>query len=83
MNIETVWNNIIQHEGEEFYTKTGKPFSYSINGNVLNPAHTKRNIPKSNLKTALTRLPLSKTTQLSDLQGYAYIYGILTDERII
>jgi DNA-damage-inducible protein J len=82
-DVTTVWNSIIQHAGKEFFTKTKKSFYYSVNGNILNPTHTKRNIPKSNFETALTRFPLSKVTQLSDLQGYAYIYGILTDNRII
>ena len=81
MSIEAIWSNLKAHEGEEFFTKTGVAFSYSINGNILNPSHTDRNIPKSNFVTALTRFPLYKTTQLRDLQGYAYIYGLLTDKQ--
>ena len=83
MDIEAAWNNMIRYEGEEFFTKTGKSFCYSINGNILNPTHTGRNIPKSNFEAALARFPLSKTTQLKDLQGSAYIYGVLTDKRIV
>jgi hypothetical protein len=83
VDIETLWRNVTRYEGEEFFTKTGTSFYYTIKGNVLNPTHTERNIPKSNFEKALTRLPLVKTTQLNDLQGYAYIYGILTDKRIM
>jgi len=83
MNIEIVWNRILANEGKEFLTKTGKSFYYSIKANVLKPNHTNRNLPKSEFEKALTRLPLVKTTQLKDLQGYAYIFGILTDKRII
>ena len=28
MNIEQVWNKILECEGERFYTKTGLPFDY-------------------------------------------------------
>lgn len=32
---ETLWNLIKQHEGEEFFTFKGLPFTYTIRGNEL------------------------------------------------
>ena len=41
-NIESVWRRIGQHEGEEFETITGKPFTYEVSGNVLRTNRTKQ-----------------------------------------
>ena len=82
MNFETVWTRICEHEGDGFVTKTGVPFTYSMNGNKLTPSTTIRSIPKSNFEKAFARMPLEKTTQLRDVQGASYVFAIMTDERI-
>lgn len=50
---DKVWSNILKHEGEEFYTVTGKPCSYRISGNQVVLLNTNRNISRSNIERAL------------------------------
>ena len=87
VDIENIWNNIIKNEGHEFSTKTGKRFTYSmLSNNTISLTHAshpraKCHISKNYFEIAITRFPLQKTTQLNDLGGYPYIFGILTDTR--
>ena len=84
MNFDNVWARMISHAEEMFYTKTGIPFSYRISGHLVILENTNRNIPYSDFETALS-LPDLGITKLKklNLQGPSYIYGILTDKRII
>jgi hypothetical protein len=82
-----VWERIEAHRGEEFRTVTGKPFSYDVRGNIVVPRPRKgkptaRQLPRSEFEKAWARRPLSNLDQIRDLQGYSYVYGILTDPRI-
>jgi hypothetical protein len=78
-----VWNKIRAHAGEMFSTVTGKQFVYNIDGNVVRPEHTKRNIPRSDFEKAYALMPLKGPGQINQLvQGPAYVYAILTDPRI-
>jgi len=78
-----VWNKIVVHAGEVFSTVTGKQFVYNIDGNVVRPEHTQRNIPRSDFEKAYTLMPLKGPAQINQLvQGPAYVYAILTDPRI-
>lgn len=83
MDIETVWPKIVLHAGEVFYTKRGIPYTYHIRDQALVLENTNRSIPYKNFETALniTNPSPSQFTRLN-LQGPAYIYGIITDERI-
>ena len=89
VDIENIWNNIIKNEGNEFSTKTGKLFTYTmLSDNTISLTHkshprAKCYISKNCFEIAITRFPLNKTTQLNDLEGYPYIFGILTDTRIV
>jgi hypothetical protein len=82
-----IWQRIEAHRGEEFRTVTGKPFSYDVQGNIVVPRPgkgklTARQLPRSEFEKAWARRPLSNLGQIRDLQGYSYVYGILTDPRI-
>ena len=78
-----VWNKIGAHAGEVFSTVTGKQFVYNIDGNVVRPEHTKRNIPRSDFEKAYALMPLKGPGQINQLvQGPTYVYAILTDSRI-
>lgn len=82
-----IWERIEAHCGEEFRTVTGKPFSYDVRGNIVVPRPRKgkptaRQLPRSEFEKAWARRPLSNLGQIRDLQGYSYVYGILTDPRI-
>ena len=81
-NINTIWDRICSHEGEEFRQKMGQIFTYKIHGNVLVPSTTDQNLPKSQFEKALERMPLEGPGQINDLRGPSYLYAILTDDRI-
>ena len=68
---------------KEFETKTGKPFSYEIAGNVFSPSRTKYNIGKKDFEKALNHFPLDGPGEISNLvRGSAYIWAVLHDRRI-
>ena len=82
-DIDSVWIRIQEHESDEFKTKTGKPFSYEITGDVLNTNRTEYNLPKSEFAKALRLVPISGPGEINDLvRGPAYIWAILHDARI-
>jgi hypothetical protein len=82
-SIIEVWPRIKKHEGDTFKTITGLEFSYSIDGNIINPSRTNQNIPKSHVEKLLERVPIKNPGEISDdVRGSAYLWGILHDERI-
>lgn len=80
---DRIWTNILKHEGEEFYTVTGKPCSYRISGNQIVLLNTNRNISRSNIECALDVVnPTVSKLERMNLQGPSYIMAIITDSRI-
>ena len=77
-----VWSRIKKHEGDTFKTITGLEFSYSIDGDYIIPSRTDWKIPNSHIVTLLDRVPLKDTTEIQDVMGPSYLWGILNDERI-
>jgi hypothetical protein len=49
-NIEAVWQSIISHGGETFYTITGIPFSYTARNGYIKLNNTNRNISMSSIR---------------------------------
>lgn len=84
MNMESVWNNIKQHEGEVFYTVTGKPYRYTVYGDYLMVENIKGSkIKKDSIAKAILIVnPTPKKIELEGCWGPSYIYGIITDKRI-
>ena len=82
-SINEVWRRIQALEGAEFETKTGKPFTFTVVGNVLRPSRTRYNLSKANFARALELWPLDGPGQISPLvRGPAYVWGILYDQRV-
>ena len=80
---DRIWANIVNHEGEQFYTVTGRPCSYKISGNQIILLNTTRNIPRSNIERALEVVnPTVSQFERMNLQGPSYIMAIITDPRI-
>ena len=83
MNVEAVWSQIKAHAGETFYTKTGKPFTYHVRNRIVVLENTERNIPIGDFEKAMMVVnPTVGEFQRLNLQGPAYLYGIITDPRI-
>ena len=82
-----VWRRITRLAGKTFLTRRQLPFRYEIEGDfavrIDRDGHPiNRQLWRGDFEKAWQRRPLTKTTQLRDLQGYAYIFGILTDKRV-
>lgn len=81
--IETVWIRLKALEGEAFETKTGKPFSYEISGNIFRPSRTRYDITKADFAKALELIPLDGPGEIVNLvRGSAYIWAVLHDRRV-
>jgi hypothetical protein len=81
--IDTVWNRIRASAGKPFETKTGKPFTYTVDGNVFRPSRTDYQISKADFGTALALAPFEGPGIVSDtVRGPSYIWPVLHDSRI-
>ena len=83
-NIETIWNRIKKHEGEQFFTITGIAYDFSVDDEYVILHNTNQKLPKTYFEQALTLMPLKKPSDLKKLprepRGTSYIYGILMDK---
>ena len=81
-NIDKAWANICKHEGAVFYTVTNREYTYEVKDNYIIisiPSQTR--ITKTYFEKAL-KMNFSKPSEIN-LRGQSYIYGIITDGRII
>lgn len=85
MNFESIWNNIQRCEGEVFKTVRGIEYKYTIYSDcILINDDKKRRIKKDSLKTAfLIENPTPSKIKSKGIWGPSYVYGIITDKRIL
>ncbi len=82
-SIEEVWNLLRTLEGEEFHTKTGKPFTFSVSGDVLRVSRTEYNLSKGNFAKGLAIVPIEGPGTVQSLvRGPSYVWAILHDARV-
>lgn len=83
-SFEEVWDLIVKNEGETFYTKTGIPFSYIIQGKSIITTQTDWAITKKNFHHAFLMWPKNGPGEFNNIiRGPAYVWAILADTRII
>ena len=83
-SIDVIWNRLKKHQGQEFKTKTGKPFSYEISGTIFRTNRTKYNITRSDFAKALKWGPIESPGDINNLvRGPSYVWAVLHDRRII
>lgn len=83
LSVDDVWRRLTAMEGKVFETKTGKPFSFEISGNVFRPSRTKYNISKADFRKAIALVPIAGPGEISNLvRGSTYIWAVLHDRRI-
>ena len=83
MDFEIIWERILRHEGELFFTVTKREFTYRIVGNAVVPEHTGFSLAKSQFQKAYSMGPLKNPGQISrKVMGPSYVFAILTDSRI-
>lgn len=83
LSVDAVWRRMKAMEGKEFETKTGKPFTFEISGNVFHPSRTKYNVAKADFRKVLDFVPIDGPGEINNLvRGPAYIWAVLHDHRI-
>jgi hypothetical protein len=79
---DELWQIMRTLEGTEFETKTGKTFTFGIDGNVLRTSRTDQNLSKANFERALELWPFEPGEVSRQIRGSAYVWGILHDRRV-
>jgi hypothetical protein len=83
---EAVWRIIQDHQGEQFQTVRGLPFTFEVQGNGIwffrDGKRVNRKLTRTQLDLAVSRCPLKSTTEIKDLMDYPYLFALLTDRRI-
>lgn len=83
---ETVWRRMQKHQGEQFHTARGLPFTFEVEGSGVwffrNGRRINRKLTRAQVEVAVSRCPLTTTTEINDLMDYAYLFGVLADRRI-
>ena len=83
---ELAWRQIEAHQGEEFKTATGLPFTYAVEGTGIwffrGGRRINRKLTRGQVNKAIARCPLTSTTEIKDLMDYPYLFALLVDKRI-
>lgn len=83
IEFEDIWNRIIKHQGETFYTIRKLGLKYEVRDDKIYHNRTKPPILKSDFKRIYEKFPIEKPSEIQGLvRGSAYVYAILSDERI-
>ena len=83
---ETVWRRIEKHQGQQFHTVTGLPFTFSVEGSGIwffrEGKRVNRKLSRGQVEAGISRCPLRTTTEIKDLIDYPYLFSVLMDRRI-
>jgi hypothetical protein len=82
-----VWQRVVAHQGEEFHTRTGKGFTYRVDGEsglwfYRDGRRINKRLWKGHLEKAVFRCPLDRPTDIADCYDSSYLFGLLMDDRI-
>ena len=83
--IDKVWASICKHEGETFFTVRKIGYRYIVKDNyILINNDTRRKITKDAIERTLEiENPTPSKIKGEGIWGPSYVYGIITDIRII
>jgi hypothetical protein len=83
---EAVWGRVRKHQGQQFHTVTGLPFTFEVEGAGVwffrNGKRVNRKLTRAQLEKAIPRCPLRSTTEINDLMDFAYLFAVMMDPRI-
>jgi hypothetical protein len=83
VSIDEVWRRLEALEGHNFETKTGKSFTYQLDGDTFRPSRTKYNVSKADFRKALYLVPFDGPAVVNSVvRGPAYVWAVLHDKRI-
>jgi hypothetical protein len=80
--IDELWQTLHTLDGTDFETKTGRPFTFTVDGNILRTNRTRQNLSKANFQRALDLWPFEPGEVSQQIRGSAYVWGILHDRRV-
>jgi hypothetical protein len=83
-----LWERIIRFQGEQFKTSTGLPFTYEVEGDsgvwfFRDGERIDRRLWRGEIESAWKNTPLHSPAGLRKFQCSSYLYGLLTDPRIV
>jgi hypothetical protein len=83
---EMIWRRIESHQREVFHTARGLPFTYQVESAGIwffrEGRRINRKLTRTQVDVAISRCPLTSTTEIKDLMDYAYLFALLMDRRI-
>lgn len=83
---DAVWGVFQKHQGEQFHTVRGLPFTIEVEGNGIwfyrEGKRVNRKLTRTQVEIAISRCPLKSTTEIKDLMDYPYLFALLMDRRI-
>jgi hypothetical protein len=83
---EAVWRRVANHQGEQFQTVRGLPFTFELEGAGIwffrDGKRVNRKLTRNQFEVALSRCPLKSTTEIKDLMDFPYVFAVLMDGRI-
>ncbi len=56
ITVETLWDVLIAHQGETFYTTKGLPFTYTIKGGEFFTERKKKSITRATFEKAFVKI---------------------------
>lgn len=82
ITLNNLWEVIVSHQGETFYTKKMLPFTYTIKGGEMFTDRRERSITKSTFETAYSKIKEypDKITgpKALNMYGAPYVWAILS-----
>jgi len=84
MNINELWDKLIDYEGKEFHTKTGLPFSYeALDDKVIISRNGKKyHANEKDFLLVLNNPKKDRYFYRDNMRVSSYVLGIMSDPRI-
>jgi len=83
---DEIWRRVVSCQRQRFQTVRGLPLTFEVEGNGIwfyrDGRRINRKLTRAQFETALSRCPLTRTTEIKDLIDYPYLFALLTDSRI-
>ena len=80
---DAVWRRVTEYAGAIFYTKSGYPFKYTVEDDVVKTSRISYDLYREQFEKAYNLAPVKGPGEYTNLiRGPSYIWSILHDERI-
>lgn len=83
-SFEEAWARILSNTGQVFHTKSGYPFTYAVEDNVLSTSRTSYTLSRDQFEAAYQLVPVKGPGLLNKIvRGPSYVWALLHDKRIL